>query len=186
MDSLPLPEFVRWPIFPFEGDMRVKPYKTLYPSDRPRLGETGGAPCPLCEASDDKYLWVDEHWRVSAPTQPEGIPVSVTLEPREHLDLEALDEEQAAGLGRMIVRINRAVRAVEGVGRVHIGRWGDGVAHLHVGFFARPLGSSQMLGWALPMWSLIVPPTHDDQWRRNLDVVANELAKQGGVQPRST
>ena len=47
-------------------------------------------------------------------------------------------------------------------------------------FFARPLGSSQMLGFCLPMWEPIVPRTAQDIWQRNLAVVAHELAKDGG------
>lgn len=177
--SPPLPAFAGWAIFPFEGDLRVKPYKAHYPSDRPRAGEPGGPACGACARGDDGYIWVDDDWRVSA-ADPSGVPVQLFLESREHLDMDALDEEQAAGLGRMLVRLDRAIQAVGGIGRVHMARWGDGGSHFHMWLYGRPVGSSQMLGFCLPMWAMIVPPTPDDLWQRNMRVVASELAKGGG------
>ena len=47
---LPLPGFVDWPIFPFEGDLRVRRYEPLRDSDYPRSGEAGGGPCDSCAA----------------------------------------------------------------------------------------------------------------------------------------
>ena len=78
--SLPLPEFVTWSVFPFEGEFRVRQPKPPYPSDRPRSGEPGGEPCHSCAAADDEYIWVDEHWRVSA-ARPSGVPVQVSSRP---------------------------------------------------------------------------------------------------------
>lgn len=94
--------------------------------------------------------------------------------------MDGLDEQHAAELGQLIVRMDRAMQAVDGVGRVHMSRWGDGASHLHLWFYARPLGDRQMLGFCLPMWAEILPPTPEDVWQRNLAVVAHELAKSGG------
>ena len=55
-EHFPLPAFVNWPIFPFEGDFRVREYKELQPHDRPRTGEPGGGPCETCRAGDDAYI----------------------------------------------------------------------------------------------------------------------------------
>src|SRR6202521_2497153 len=76
-ERLPLPTFVGWPIFPFEGDLRVRAYEALQPNDRPRSGEPGGEACGSCAATDDAYVWVDERWRVKAPAQIPGVPVQL-------------------------------------------------------------------------------------------------------------
>jgi hypothetical protein len=168
-----------WPIFPFEGDIRVKPTIVAGDRDLPRSGEPGAKPCETCPRPDDDYIWVDDHWRVSG-SKPKGLPVQVFLETREHVDQDQLDDERAGELGRLIVRLDRAIQAIGGVGRVHYSRWGDGASHFHVWFFARPIGNWQMLGTFLPLWADIYPPTPDDVWNANLKIVAAELAKGGG------
>src|SRR5262249_62025925 len=52
----------------------------------------------------------------------------------------------AAELGVMTVRLERAIRSLDGVARVHVNRWGDGAAHLHLWFLARPYGRLQLRG----------------------------------------
>jgi len=180
-DLLPLPAFVTWPIFPFEGDLRVRPYEGLRDRDRPRSGEPGGGPCGSCAASDDEYLWADEHWRVRAPQDIPGLPVQVFLETRAHLDMHEMDAGLAAEFGQLIVRLDRAIQAVGGIGRVHMSRWGDGGSHFHAWFYGRPFGAQQVVGFCLPMWAMILPPTEEATWRHNLAVVAHELAKDGGT-----
>jgi diadenosine tetraphosphate (Ap4A) HIT family hydrolase len=125
-------------------------------------------------------VWVDEHWRVQAPLQRSAAPVQLFLETREHLDLHDLDEERAAEMGRMIVRLDRAIHAVGGIGRVHVNRWGDGGSHFHLWFYGRPVGDTQMIGFSLPLWAMTLPPTPEDEWNRNLTIVAAELEKNGG------
>jgi hypothetical protein len=174
-----LPELAKWPIFPFEGDIRVKPVLPLGDRDPVRSGEPGGAACQACAQSDDDQIWVDDNWRVHT-AQPTGVPLLLFLEPRAHVDMDGLDETLAAELGQMIVRVDRAMQKVEGVGRVYVNRWGDGAMHLHLWFYARPFGTRQMFGPHLPFWAGIVPPTPADVWNRNAAVVAAELAKHGG------
>jgi diadenosine tetraphosphate (Ap4A) HIT family hydrolase len=179
-ESLPLPGFVDWPIFPFIGDLRVRELKPRRAHDAPRNGEPGGAPCSSCAAPDSNYIWVDDHWRVAPPLLPSGVPVQVFLETRQHLDMHELDAGLAAELGQMIVRLDHAICAVDGIGRVHVNRWGDGGSHFHMWLFGRPTGDPQMLGFCLPMWAEIVPPTPVEEWNRNLTVVAAQLARDGG------
>jgi diadenosine tetraphosphate (Ap4A) HIT family hydrolase len=179
-EPLPLPDFVSWPIFPFVGDLHVRPVEPRRSEDHPRDGEPGGSPCRACSAPDDDYLWVDERWRVSAPDRPSGAPVQLFLESRDHLDLDDLDEDLAAEMGRLIVRLDRAIQAVGGIGRVHVNRWGDGGSHLHLWFYGRPVGDTQMIGFCLPLWAMTLPPTQEEAWNRNLEVVARELARHGG------
>lgn len=179
-ERLPLPDFVGWPIFPFEGDLRVREVAPRRAEDHPRDGEPGGSPCRACTAPDTDYIWVDDVWRVTPPLVASGAPVLVFLETRAHVDLEDLDDEMAGELGRMIVRLDRAIHAVGGIGRVHVNRWGDGGSHFHLWFYGRPVGDTQMIGFCLPLWAMTLPPTPEDEWNRNLTVVAAELAKQGG------
>jgi diadenosine tetraphosphate (Ap4A) HIT family hydrolase len=182
-DRPSLPDFVTWPIFPFDGEFRVRERQPRRDADYPRDGEPGGSPCPACVAPDTDYLWVDDRWRVRPPLQPSAVPVQLLLEARDHIDLETLDDEDGAEMGRMILRLERAIRTVGDVGRVHVNRWGDGGSHFHLWFYARPLGDTQMIGFCLPLWAMTLPPTPESEWNRNLAVVADELSKRGGRKP---
>ncbi|MFD6566944.1 hypothetical protein [Micromonospora profundi] len=102
------------------------------------------------------------------------------LESRTHLDLGDLPNLLAAELGVMTVRLERAIRSLDGVARVHVNRWGDGSAHLHMWFLARPYGRLQLRGTFLSLWDSILPPISEDQWRENLALVAAWLAEFGG------
>ncbi|MEG3632949.1 hypothetical protein V5O40_04015 [Micromonospora sp. S2-005] len=102
------------------------------------------------------------------------------LESRSHLDLGDLPNLLAAELGVMTVRLERAIRSLDGVARVHVNRWGDGSAHLHMWFLARPYGRLQLRGTFLSLWDSILPPISEEQWRENLALVAAWLAEFGG------
>jgi diadenosine tetraphosphate (Ap4A) HIT family hydrolase len=145
----------------------------------PRKGEDS-ADCVACSAPDDAYIWVSERWRVRAMDRPTGLPMVLILESRSHLDLGDLPNLLAAELGVMTVRLERAVRSLDGVARVHVNRWGDGSAHLHMWFLARPYGRLQLRGTFLSLWDDILPPISEAQWRENLALVAAWLAEFGG------
>ncbi|HWS38071.1 MAG TPA: hypothetical protein VN408_35715 [Actinoplanes sp.] len=102
------------------------------------------------------------------------------LECRSHLDLGDLPNLLAAELGVMTVRLERAIRSLDGVARVHVNRWGDGSAHLHMWFLARPYGRLQLRGTFLSLWDDILPVVPESQWRENLAHVAAWLADFGG------
>jgi hypothetical protein len=102
------------------------------------------------------------------------------LESRSHLDIGDLPNMLAAELGVMTVRLERAIRSLDGVARVHVNRWGDGSAHLHMWFLARPTGRLQLRGTFLSLWDDILPPIPESQWRENLALVAAWLAEFGG------
>jgi hypothetical protein len=177
----PAVPYADWPIFPFKGDIRVKRPQAPLDADVPRSGEPGGRPCGTCDRPDENYIWVDEHWRVAPGEYPVGVPVQVFLESRQHVDLDGLDETRAAELGQLIVRLDRAIQAIGGIGRVHVNRWGDGGSHFHLWFFARPVGAWQMSGFFMPVWAKIFPPTPLDEWKRNLATVARVLAEKSGT-----
>ncbi|MEH1124593.1 hypothetical protein [Micromonospora sp. CPCC 206061] len=174
-----LPDFTRWPSFPFEGDLRVKQLDDPVEKEPSRKGEDS-ADCSACSAPDEAYIWVSERWRVRAMDRPTGLPMVLILESRSHLDLGDLPNLLAAELGVMTVRLERAVRSLDGVARVHVNRWGDGSAHLHMWFLARPYGRLQLRGTFLSLWDDILPPIPEAQWRENLALVAAWLAEFGG------
>jgi len=177
--SPPLPDFTRWPSFPFEGEFRVKKLDDPVAVEPPRKGE-GTSECLSCSAPDEAYIWVSERWRVRAMDRPTGLPMVLILESRSHLDLGDLPNLLAAELGVMTVRLERAIRSLDGVARVHVNRWGDGAAHLHLWFLARPYGQLQLRGTFLPLWDTILPPIPEEKWRENLALVAAWLAEFGG------
>jgi hypothetical protein len=174
-----LPDFVSWPSFPFEGDLRVKPLEPISGSEPARQGEESTS-CVACNAPDEAYIWVSERWRVRTLDRPTGLPMVLILESRSHLDLGDLPNLLAAELGVMTVRLERAIRSLDGVARVHVNRWGDGAAHLHLWFLARPFGALQLRGSFLLLWNDILPPVPEAAWRENLALIAAWLAEFGG------
>jgi len=174
-----LPAFVNWPSFPFEGQLSVKRLDPAVPVEPPRDGEDPES-CDACNAPDDAYIWVSERWRVRAMDRPSGLPMVLILETRSHLDVGDLPNLLAAELGVMTVRLERAIRSLDGVARVHVNRWGDGAAHLHLWFLARPVGQLQLRGSFLSMWDEILEPVAEPQWREDLAHVAAWLGEFGG------
>jgi hypothetical protein len=174
-----LPEFTTWPTFPFEGDLRVRTVDPAVSEEPPRQGEDP-ATCAACLTPDSAYLWVSARWRVRSLDRPTGLPMVLILESRSHLDLGDLPNLLAAELGVMTVRLERAVRSLDGVARVHVNRWGDGSAHLHLWFLARPFGQLQLRGTFLSLWDDILPPVPEHRWRENLAYVGAWLAEFGG------
>jgi diadenosine tetraphosphate (Ap4A) HIT family hydrolase len=175
-EALRMPPVEDWISFPFDGELHPRALLPPVESEPPRFGE-GGVDCQRCSASDDAYLWAGERWRLWAFDRPSGLPVVVLLEPREHFpELGDLPEELAAELGILMARIERAVRAVGEVGRVHVCRWGDGGEHLHWWFMARPARLPQVRGTFAAIWDDVLPPLPEDVWRANLSAVADALA----------
>jgi diadenosine tetraphosphate (Ap4A) HIT family hydrolase len=173
VDALQTPPVGDWDTWPFDGEIRPRALAAPGP-ERVREGE-GGTPCPACVKPDADYLWTDETWRVLA-LAPSGLPVVIILEPRVHVDGPAdVPDDLAREMGVMLGRVERAVLSVGGIGRVHIGRWGEGASHLHWWFIARPAGFPQLASSMAEIWSDVLPPTPDDVWQDNLARVAAAL-----------
>ncbi len=178
-DRAALPDLFTAPTFPFDGGLRVRPLEPRVSPEPPRRGE-GGVQCPACLAGDDAYVWVDDRWRVRTSPRPTGLPMTLTLEPRMHLDLGDLPNLHAAELGLLTVRLERAIRLIDGVARVHVTRSGEVDAHLAVQFRARPAGLLQLRGEFLPAWEQLLAPEPMDRWWDNLVFIAAYLADQDG------
>lgn len=163
-----MPPVAEWETFPFDGEMRPRRLEPPTDVDPPRFG-VGGVDCSRCAAGDDEYLWTNERWRVFA-LGPSGLPLVAMLEPREHFaEPGDLPDELAAELGVQLARIERAVRSIGEIGRVHVCRWGDGGEHLHWWFMARPARLSQLIGSFAAIWDDILPPLPDELWRENVE-----------------
>ena len=173
---LPVPPQSMWEIFPFEdADLTVKPLDPLVLPEPPRKGEDA-TDCGVCARGDTNAAWSDERWVLVGFAEPLGLPFGAMLTPKEHLDLGDLDDEHAADLGQLTVRLDRAIRALGGVGRVHVNKWGDGGAHLHVVFLGRPAGLLQLRGSNLALWEEMLPRVPADEAAEGLRAVARTLA----------
>ncbi len=164
-----------WETFPFEGEVRVRPLLPPVAEEQARHG-AGGVDCRRCAFSDSEAIWADERWLLAPLNEPSGLPVVLILQPRAHHDLPDLPDELARELGPLIQRVERAVRAVGEIGRVHVCRWGDGSEHLHFWFMARPARLPQTVGSFAAIWDDILPPLPEPLWRANLAAVAAALA----------
>ncbi|MEV6106501.1 hypothetical protein AB0M28_17540 [Streptomyces sp. NPDC051940] len=180
-EELPVPEdsFVHWATFPFEGEFTVKRLTEPELPEPPRDGEAGSADCSTCRTPVEEALWADDHWRVDAIRT--GLPSCLMLQPRAHHDLADLPPERAVELGPMIQRVERALHSLGGIARVHVNRWGDGGAHLHLWFLPRPQGLTQFRGTFLSLWEELIPQRTPDQLATANRQVAASLAKDGGT-----
>jgi hypothetical protein len=104
------------------------------------------------------------------------------LHSREHVDLPYASDELAGELGVLVVHVVRAMEALPHVARAHVSRWGDGSAHLHVFFFARPEGFAQLRGTCLAIWDDLLPAQDPEVVHADAGRVARSLAASfGGV-----
>lgn len=178
---LPRSRMTRWEIFPFEPDgltvVRLLPPELPEP---PRWGEDGRE-CLLC-SREWSAVWADDHWRLRLfPDEPSGAPLILVLEPTGNYDLPDLPDDMARELGLLTVGIARAIEALPHIARAHVARWGDGGAHLHVLFFARPAGFPQLRGTCFAVWDDLLPPVPDEVRSTDAAAVARALtASYGG------
>jgi diadenosine tetraphosphate (Ap4A) HIT family hydrolase len=179
---LPAPAMTDWDIFPWEVvDGAIAPKTLDAPgAEAPRMGDEGGAACTACAGFDpETTVWEDEHWVLTA-RPVSGLPLVVVLQTRDHEDAGQINDELASEFGRISNRLVRIIEGLPGIGRVHVNRWGDGSAHFHVWFFARPEGFAQIKGSYAVEWDDILPPVDDVVRRDDLHKVATKLANWGG------
>jgi hypothetical protein len=175
---LPLSRMTGWEIFPFEpGNLRVVPLAPPQFPEPDRGGE-GSNPCGPC-ATPVPGIWANGRWRLTALTES-GAPLVLMLMPAAHYDLADLPDDLAAELGTLIVHVSRAIEALPNVARAHVSRWGDGGAHLHVFFFARPAGFPQLRGTCLAIWDDLLPAVPPENRAADAAAVAAALAASCG------
>ncbi len=176
---LPMPPVVDWEIFPWEGELRPKVLRPPVPAEEPRRGE-GGRPCFCEERGFADAIWRNERWVVTAPEKPGGLPLMLSLQPVEHMDFSDMDDDLASEYGRVTNWLHRIMGRLPDVGRVHVCKWGDGGAHMHVWFIARPARFPQILGSMAVEWNDMLPPVPEPIWRADLKHVADRMATHDG------
>jgi diadenosine tetraphosphate (Ap4A) HIT family hydrolase len=179
---LPLARMTGWDISPFEADeLRVAPLRPPVLPEPARHGEDP-SDCGPCR-SRDEGIWLDDHWRLTRITGV-GVPLVLMLHPRDHFDLADLPDDLAAELGVLTTHIARHVQALPHIARAHVYRIGDGAAHLHIWFFARPEGQAQLYGSWLPVWDDLLPEYPAELAEADAAIVADALvATYGGRRP---
>ncbi|MEU4426182.1 hypothetical protein AB0F81_36645 [Actinoplanes sp. NPDC024001] len=176
---LPLARMTGWEISPFEREgLRVSPLRPPVLPEPARHGEDP-ADCVACHERD-QGIWFTDRWRlVRFPGV--GVPLALMLYPREHHDLADLPDDLAAELGVITAHIVRHVQALPHIARAHVYRIGDGLAHLHVWFFARPEGQAQLRGSWLVVWDDLLPEYPAEVAGADAAIVASALvASYGG------
>lgn len=173
-----------WEVFPFVAQgLRLKPLRPLAEAEEPRDGE-GGKPCGACNhagelSSVEAEVWGDDHWRISV-TEPSGAPLILMLAPLAHHDFTTLPMDRAAEMGQIMVALGAAIEALPSVARAHVSKWGDGAAHAHVFFFARPTRMPQLRGTMMAVWDDFLPPIPADVRDANARAVIQDLVRSYG------
>jgi hypothetical protein len=175
---LPLARMTGWDISPFEQEgLRVAPLRPPVMPEPPRQDEDPST-CQTCSRRD-VGIWFDDHWRLNQ-IDGVGVPLVLMLYPRDHHDLTDLPDDRAAELGILSAHIARHVEALPHIARSHVYRIGDGGAHLHVWFFARPEGQAQLYGSWLVVWDDLLPQYPADVAAADSEVVADALVTSYG------
>ncbi|RSM45077.1 hypothetical protein DMB66_51560 [Actinoplanes sp. ATCC 53533] len=176
---LPLARMTGWEISPFEPDgLRVTPLRPPVLPEPPRHGEHP-EDCNSCRRRDHG-IWFNERWRLTQ-IGGVGVPLVLMLHPLDHYDLPDLPDDLAAELGVLTAHLARHMQALPHISRAHVYRIGDGGAHLHVWFFARPEGQAQLYGSWLVIWDDLLPEYPADVAEVDAAIVADALvASYGG------
>jgi hypothetical protein len=168
---LPLGGMVDWEVFPFEREgllpRRLVDYADPEP-DRSKAPED----CKTCQAlgRDDLVLHVGRRLAVIRPGGTH-LPFAANVVSRSHETLDDLDDDGHVEMGRLVGRTYQTLRALEGIGNVHINKWENGAGHLSVTLLARPLGVLQLRGSNLAAWADMLPPTPSDELDARAELV---------------
>jgi hypothetical protein len=176
---LPMPPSHESDIFPWEGEVVPKVVQPPVEAEEPRWGE-GGKPCSCEDGEPENMIWRNDRWAVTSRDEPSGLPLVLTLQPLEHLDFSDMDDDLAAEYGTVSSWLHRIMAGLPNIGRVHVCKWGDGGAHMHVWFIARPARMPGILGSPAIEWDEILPPVPEEVWRADLHEVARKMATHDG------
>lgn len=168
---------VSWDVFPFEAEgLRVRPL-TEYAVPEPDRRKAA-ADCKTCAALDRAELLLHTGDRLGV-IRPGGcnLVFVANVVSRRHEVLDDLDDAGHVELGRLIGRTYAAMRALAGVGNVHVNKWENGSGHLSVTLLARPEGVLQLRGSNLAAWADMLPPTPADELDERAALVRAALAR---------
>ncbi|MGC2485972.1 MAG: hypothetical protein WA359_07005 [Acidimicrobiales bacterium] len=182
---LGLSRMTGWEIFPFESEgLHVVSLREPVLPEVPRSGSDPES-CRACRAGDDHVIWQDDAWRLTVLPEPSGAPLVLMLMSKEHYDVTDLPAELAAQLGLIVIQTARAIESLEHIARAHVSRWGDGGAHLHIFFFARPEGFTQLRGTCLAIWDDLLAPVPREMRDADATRVGELLGAWLGGSPRA-
>ena len=155
-----MPPVETWDTFPFDGELRPRALQPPVEREEPRRGE-GGVDCWRCTARRQRVRLGDG---ALAPPRARrsraGFPsCSCSSRARTSASRATCPTSSPRSSGCMIARIERAIRSIGEIGRVHVCRWGDGGEHLHWWFMARPARLPQLIGSFAAIWDDVLPPT---------------------------
>jgi diadenosine tetraphosphate (Ap4A) HIT family hydrolase len=155
--AIPVDGIPNWETLPFEVEgLRLKPLVPLADVEPPRLGEDP-AQCRCAQPKPDEWVvWADDHWKIGL-FEESGAPLILMLSPRAHHDFTTLPMDLAAQMGQIMVALGAAMEALPSVARAHISKWGDGGAHAHILFIARPTRIPQFRGTCMAVWDDFLP-----------------------------
>jgi len=102
------------------------------------------------------------------------------LSPQAHHDFTTLPMDRAAEMGQIMVALGAAMEALPSVARVHVSKWGDGGAHAHIFFFARPKQMPQLRGTMMAVWDDFLPRIPVDVRDANARAVIQDLVRTYG------
>jgi len=179
--AIPADGIPYWEIFPFEAEgLRLKRIEPLATAEPPRSGEDPAqCACAQPQPDDEWALWADEHWKVRL-FEESGAPLILMLSPQAHYDFTTLPKERAAEMGQIMVALGAAIEALPSVARVHVSKWGDGGAHAHIFFYARPTRMPQLRGTMLAVWDDFLPRIPGDVRDANARAVIQGLVRSYG------
>lgn len=183
--AIPADGIPYWDIFPFEAEgLRLKPIEPLAEAEAPRHGEDPTqCQCAQQKPDDEWAVWADDHWKVRL-NEDSGAPLILMLSPLAHHDFTTLPMDRAAEMGQIMVALAAAIEALPSVARAHVSKWGDGGAHAHVFFFARPTRMPQLRGTMMAVWDDFLPPIPADVRDANARAVIQDLIRTYGGRAR--
>ena len=173
---LPLGPMAGWEVFPFEAEgLRARPL-TEYADPEPDR-RTSPESCKSCTAlgRDGLVLHAGDRLAVIRPGGT-NLPFVANVVSRTHEMLDDLDDDGLSELGRLVGRTYAAMRALDGIGNVHVNKWENGTGHLSVTLLARPRGVLQLRGSNLAAWADMLPATPAEELDARADQVRVALA----------
>ena len=172
-------------IFPFESaGSRLKPIEPLAELEPDRRNEDPTqCECAEPQPDDEWTVWTDDHWTVRL-FEESGAPVILMLWPLAHHDFTTLPMDRAAEMGQIMVALGAAIEALPSVARAHASKWGDGGAHAHVLFIARPTRIPQFRGTMMAVWDDFLPRVPGDVRDANARAVIQDLVRMYGGRAR--
>jgi hypothetical protein len=102
------------------------------------------------------------------------------LSPQAHHDFTTLPMDRAAEMGQIMVALGAAIEALPSVARVHVSKWGDGGAHAHIFFYARPTRMPQLRGTMMAVWDDYLPRVPGEVRDANASAVIHNLVRSYG------